>query len=87
MLLNKIKLNMKSKEGSEILQSLMIIAIVGAVAVTMAMTFKNQLYNSLGDKIDDSTYDYSEMDSTGNVGQSLILSGMYNNKNKITYNR
>lgn len=87
MFLYRIKSNITSKEGSEILQSLMIIAIVGAIAVTIAMTFKNQLYNSLGNKIDDSTYDYSAMDSTGDVGQSLILSGMYNNKNKITYNR
>ena len=87
MFIHKIKSKMTSKEGSEILQSLMIIAIVGVIAVTIAMTFKNQLYNSLGDKIDDSTYDYSTMDSTGNVGQTLILSGMYNDKNKITYNK
>lgn len=87
MFLNKLKSNFISKEGSEILQSLMIIAIVGAVAITIAITFKNELYHSLGDKIDDSTYDYSAADPNGNISQTLVLSGMYNGKNKIVYNR
>lgn len=84
-MLKKISHNLKSKEGTEILQTLIIIAIIGAVSITIVATFRNTLYGAAGRQLGLKT-EFSEHDTS--LGSKMInFDTRYDNKNKITYNQ
>lgn len=47
---------LKNKKGSEILQVIIVIAIVGTLAITVISTFSNELGGALGLKVKDSEW-------------------------------
>lgn len=86
MFFDRLKQKGKEKDGTEIMQSIMIIAVIGAIAVTLVLTFKTQLYGALGARLKDGTYDYSTEAASGTLESTLKLSNIYNGKEKISYN-
>lgn len=52
----KLSSNLKNKEGNEVIQSLVIIAIIGGISITIISAFVAQLNGSIGGKIKDTQW-------------------------------
>lgn len=71
-LLNRVVKISKSKKGSEILQTIIIIAIIGGIAVTVADTFRRQLSSSLVGRVKDAEWQETANDAATNRAKMTV---------------
>lgn len=81
----KLKEKFLSKDGSEIFQTIIIIAIIGAVSISTIVAFKRQLNKSVDDKVMDNLDDGTHT-TADSIASKLKNSDIYKNKNNIEYN-
>lgn len=71
--MKKFKSILKNKKGNEILQTLVIISVIGALAITVISSFSTEISSSLGFKVKD-----AEWQSTPNQEMTDMKKDMSN---------